>query len=433
MKRSVVVLAALAVVAVALIAVIGASRGWFQGLMPGTAEAAAAGASTPDALRVDVVRPVRRTVIQPAQVEPWEKVELIPKIAGYLRDFAKDLDGKPIDTGSRVKAGQVLATLSAPEVEAELRVKEASLSQAQEAVRAAIEQQRVAETDRDKYQAELEFRDAELKRHQRLFSEGSIQRDQLDEKINQHKAAKAALNNSVARISLTQAELKVAESRVNVALFDKQRAADLFAYTTLSVPAAGDNALYIVTRRWVDPGAYVQPSSGGSRDALLSLMRVDRVRVATDQLPELDSPFVEVGDKATFEAASLPGRFFEGTVSRLSFALQLPSRTMRVEVDMDNPKGRPLYPGMYGVVKLTLGLQKGAWLLPPAAIRKSGAETFVYAVADGKLEQLPVSLGVNDGRMVEVLKGVFGETQVVRQVFGNPVVGQPVTVIAGKK
>jgi RND family efflux transporter MFP subunit len=435
MKRAILVLFVFAIGGAAVVGGLGYYVGWFDKWIPGRATTSGQPEGpTAQGMRVEVVKPIRRVVVQPGQVEPLERVEVIPKITGYLKSYDKDMDQKPIDTGGRIKPGQVLATLFVPELEAELRVKEASLRQAQDAVRAAAEQERVAMTDRDKYQAEYDFREAELRRHEKLFKEGGIQADLLDEKIKQDKAAKAAVTNAVARIDLARAESRVAEARVAVAQGEVKRVADMFAYATLTAPTADGGALYVVTRRWVDPGAYVQPGGGTVRDALLSLMRVDRVKVTTDQFPELDSPYIGVGDKSAFEASSLPGRTFEGTVSRISPSLQLPARTMRVEIDLANPDGQPLYSGMYGSVRLTLGEKKGVWLVPPPCVHKEDGKAFVFAVVKDKLEKTPVTIGVTDGRHVEILSGVTGDSQVVRQTYGGtPKGGEAVTVMASKK
>ena len=124
MKRAIFVLAVFVVGCAAVAAGLGYYLGWFDKWLPGRGNAGAQpeGAAA-QGLRVEVVKPIRRIVVQPAQVEPLERVEVIPKITGYLISYAKDMDKKPIDTGGRLKPGQELATIFAPELEAELRVK----------------------------------------------------------------------------------------------------------------------------------------------------------------------------------------------------------------------------------------------------------------------------------------------------------------------
>src|SRR5262245_18556043 len=99
------------------------------GCNAGSSGQPAAGEAKPTAAapqsRTDIIKPKRRTTVQPAQVEPYERVEIIPKITGYLQSYDKDLDGKEIDTGGRVRSGQILAIISVPELHKELKLKKA--------------------------------------------------------------------------------------------------------------------------------------------------------------------------------------------------------------------------------------------------------------------------------------------------------------------
>src|SRR5262249_34282064 len=147
-------------------------------------------------------------------------------------------------------------------------------------------------------------------------------------------------------------------------------------YTTLRAPATEPDALYTIARRWVDPGAFLQPGSGGQKESLLTVMRVDKLRVSL-YVPELDAARVTRGDRAGFQTAALGNRQFEGRVSRISSALDPQTRTMRVEIDFANADGKPLYPGMYGSTTATLGEQQDIWMIPSAYLHKEDGKPFV--------------------------------------------------------
>ncbi len=440
---------ALSLTALGLV-IAGLALGWFGEWFGPGAQAASnppptsAGADT---VRVEVVQLTRLTTLQPARVEPMERVEVVAKVTGYLKAFGTDIDDKPIDTGSRLRPGQTLALLSVPELDKELELKKATFKQAVAAVKAAVAQQRQAEKDQERYQAELTYRDLELKRHEELFARQSITESHRDEIRNKHKAAVAALASAEAKITQAEAEWEVAKARVDVAKFDQERVAELVKYATVQVPSspesqatlAGANAgvppkdgpLYVVTHRWADPGTLLQPGTGSRRDAIVSLMRVDRVKVIVD-LPESESARVEVGDKATFKALALPDQEFPGEVSRFASALDPQTLTMRVEIDLANPGGKPLYPNMYGTAKITLATSRGILMVPLRCVHKEGKARFVYCVTEGRAEKVPVTIGSDDGTQVEVLKGLDAKSQVVSQTRGVLKPGQAVAVDEAK-
>src|SRR5438128_308841 len=265
---------------VAGLVVAGFLLGWFDGWLsasdvakPGPQPATPAS----EAVRVETVRPARRTAVEPAQVESLERIEVVPKITGYLQTLGKDLAGKEIDTGSHVKGGQVLAIISVPEMEKELLLKQATLREAQAAVPAAQKRQKQAEKELGKYRAELAYWDEELRRHEELYKDDSINKSMLDSKRNLHKAAKAALESAEEKVAYLKEDIVVAQARADMAKFDAERTAELLKYATVRLSSNGetaatktgspgssasanhDEALYVVTRRWADPGAYLQP------------------------------------------------------------------------------------------------------------------------------------------------------------------------------
>jgi hypothetical protein len=205
----------------------------------------------------------------------------------------------------------------------------------------------------------------------------------------------------------------------------------LRAYATIRAPQTDPQALYVVSRRWVDRGAYLQPGTGSQRDALLSLVRVDRVLVVCD-VPELDAVHVEPGDRVLFQASALPGRTFEGRVSRHAAALDPHTRTLRVEIDFDNPDGKPLYTGMYGTVTLVLDEARDIWVVPAASVHRDNDAAFVWVLAGDRVEQQPVKIGHTHAGLTEVLSGLTPRAQVVARAAGKLHPGQVVSASAAK-
>jgi HlyD family secretion protein len=382
--------------------------------------------------RVETILPRRRTSKQPAQVEAKEHVDVVVKVAGYLKSFDQDASGQEIDTGSPLKAGQVLARLSVPELDQELKLKQATLRATQAGVLAAKEKKVVAVKDKERYEADLEFRESEMRRTEQLVRDRAVPPDVLDEKRKQWKAAGAALAAAGAKISEAEADITVAETKVEVARHDADRVAELVRYATITAPSRPSDALYVVTRRWADPGAYLQPGAGGQRDAVVSLVRLDQVRVVIN-VPELDAAHVDIGDPAVFEPIALPGKRFEGRISRCAWALDLPARTMRVEMDLPNPNGRSLYPGLYGDATIMLLTGQGHFLLPADAVRKEEGKAFVFAVVNGKAERIEVKLGRAQGTQVEITGGLQALTPVIRAPRGELKSGDPVVTADAKK
>jgi RND family efflux transporter MFP subunit len=255
-----------------------------------------------------------------------------------------------------------------------------------------------------------------VERYTNLVRDKTTSADKLDEVKSKWKSALGALGSAAAKIEQADADILVAKERADVAHHDAERVADLLRYATITAPPGGKEVLYVVNRRWADPGSFLQPGAGGQREAVVSLMRVDQVRVVVN-VQELDAARVQPGDPAVFLPTALPGQRFEGKVARFSSSLELPSRRMRVEIDLPNPDGRSLYPGMYGNATIILDAASNRFVLPVETVKKQEGKAFVYTVANGKAERVEVKLGREMGNQVEVIGGLQETTPVIR---GSP-------------
>jgi multidrug efflux pump subunit AcrA (membrane-fusion protein) len=414
---------------------------------------------------VEIVSPtlqtIRRVVEQPGQIEAEEQTALYARISGYVESWTADI-------GKQVKAGEVLATLSVPEMDQELRQKKAAVLQAEadvlhaeravDSARANVQRAgaavRQAEALRRRSEANLERWGSEYNRARRLLSGRVIPGTEFDATQDSYKTAQAAAAESEATVDLArsdqaarqadlaqaEAAVKVARSRLGVAEADRDRMAALVGFARIVAPFEG-----VITRRQVERGQLVQPPSGGTPGTPLFLLaRTDRVRVQVD-VPEAAAAQVRDGMPASVRVQALGQREFRGTVSRSSWALNTQTRTLRVEVDLENREGL-LRPGLF--VSLCLKTERpGAVMVPASAVYATAdARPYLMCVEDGRTRRVHVQLGERQGAFVEVLRkrtSEEGETPTWEAlsrremiVAGNPTAyedGQAVTIAPARK
>jgi RND family efflux transporter MFP subunit len=428
--------------------------------MPAGPSEAAAGPDAP--VRVKTVKPTRgpfqRTTAKPlpAQVAAYDKTDVFAKASGYLEKFAevRGADGKPrpLDIGDRVQEGDILAELWIPEAQQDLVQKEKLLKQAEseleQAAKAVDVATKTAKAAADKAaetralvdyaRAEEEFRKSEYDRYARLLNERTASPEQVAEKLKQSQAASAAVRAAEAAVVTAQsnveveqakaakarADLKNAEARVEVATANRDQAKILLGYGRVTAPYAG-----VVTRRWVDAGAFVQSAAATAKpEPVFTLMRTDKpMRVVAD-VSEADAPLVRVGLAATLAVDGLtvdgrPAKPLPGKVVRIADALDPMTRTMRTEVEVDEAKvakeEQPalagLRPGMFGSLVVVLEDHPDALLLPAGVLMTAGGKTSVWVVEDDRARLREIEVGSNDGVRVHVT----GKLQAEEQVIGD--------------
>lgn len=392
-----------------------------------------------------------RTIEMPGTVQGYETIDLHAKIGGYLREMR-------VDIGDSVEKGQVLAILSVPEMDQQLKQKQALVQQAVSLVdqaRAVIAQAEAegasaqamlheAQAERAEKDAQLRHRQAEHNRYQELVDSRAARRDLLDEARYQLEAAQAARETVEARIRTAEAKLHAAgakqkkvaadyessQAAVAVAESDLQQVQTMLQYA--EIRAAFDG---YVTDRYVDPGAFIQPAEGNSgASPLLTITRTDKVRIVLD-IPMGEVRFLDRGDPAVLDRVNvLPGEQpFKGVVARFSPSLNKSSRMMRLEIDLENPDGK-LLPGYYGYVTLNLQQLAGTPVIPNSAVMTEGDQAFVYLVEDGTCRRCPITPTYQDGSIVGVSSGLVGGEQVIVSGGAQLVEGQRVSsIVSGAK
>lgn len=201
---------------------------------------------------------------------------------------------------------------------------------------------------------------------------------------------------------LSQREFDNIQAQFKVAEAGHLLAWDRLGYARVTAPFAG-----YVTKRFLDPGAQVTANS----TSLFTLMDLGRVKVAVDIL-ERDVPQVTVGKKALVTADALPEKGYQGSVGRVSQAIDPATRTMRAEIIVPNPGGQ-LKPGMYATVSILLDERADAITVPTRAVLSDDRGSFVFVLADRTARRAAVTTGLDQGATTEITSGLDGSEQVI--------------------
>ncbi|MGQ0634547.1 MAG: efflux RND transporter periplasmic adaptor subunit [Planctomycetaceae bacterium] len=430
---------------------------------PGGAGGTADADGGPALVRVTPIRPVRKPLTrrseQPGQIEAYEETPLYSKVAGYLArihvDIGDSVTGPKFDAqGNLVQPGQVLAEISVPELDDELRQKQALVGQAQAHVKQAAAAVRVAEAAQasaqsrldearsavDRAQADYDRCKSEFERLSALADRGSVTRQLVDEKENHLRAAnatrkevaakiasaRAAVSESVALLDKSQADYDAAKASVRVAEAEEHRIGVLVAYAKVRAPFDG-----VISTRNVHTGHLIQSGTVGGKP-LLVVVRTDVVRIFVD-VPEVDAVYAQPESESKIRIPALSSETFRGAVTRTSWKLDSGTRTLRVEIDVNNPEGK-LRPGMYAYADLKLAERPDALALPRTALWSADGQTNCFVVdAAGHVQKRVVTIGIRAGDDVEIVSGLEGNELVIGV---NPAAfreGQEVEVVGAAK
>jgi RND family efflux transporter MFP subunit len=286
-----------------------------------------------------------RALTLPAEVRAWNQSTLYAKVAGYVRDV-------PVDKGSKVKKGDLLAKLESPETD--------------QAVLGA--------------RADLQVKKVQVERLRKLRPQGFVAQQDLDNAEGAYSVARATLQGLLA----TQ------------------------AYEQVRAPFDG-----VVTARYIDPGALVAAGTSSTQSVQpmfdLADLRTMRVQVYVAQY---DAAEVRVGNPVTITLPDDPAHPIEAQVTRLAQGLDARTRTMLIEADVPNEPVR-LYPGSYVTVRLRFPGRRTP-LVPGDALAWRGDGLFVATLdADNRVKLVKVQPGDDDGRRVQILSGLKGGERVV--------------------
>jgi membrane fusion protein, multidrug efflux system len=214
-----------------------------------------------------------------------------------------------------------------------------------------------------------------------------------------------------------------ARGRFEVARASLTESETLLGYATITAPFSG-----VITQRYVDPGALIQ--AGNTSSAIVSLMDFSTVRLQV-AVPEIEAARVAVGQPVRVTTDNLPGRQFDGQVTRFTYALDPANRTMLVEALLKNPD-LGLRPGMLVTVKLGIEHKEQATLMPVEALVPERSNNFAYTVEGNKAVKHAIKVGFNDGKNVEVLDGLKPGDSIILAGKLKLSDGQPVQVVSAQ-
>jgi RND family efflux transporter MFP subunit len=294
-----------------------------------------------------------------------------------------------VDIGDRVKAGQLLAEIEAPELDQQVNQAKAALDQ----TRAALEQ---ANANLNQGQAQAQLAKVTADRWKNLQSKGVVSRQENDTYQSQWTAAQA--NVSALEKAVTAAQSNIAAAQANLS-----RLTELQSYMSVRAPFAG-----VITVRNVDVGALVSEAN----TLLFRIAQTDRLRTYVN-VPQSDADSVHVGQIAHLAILDLAGHQFSGTVTRTANSLDPATRTLLTEVQVANSGGL-LLPGMYAQVDLTTPRRNPPLLIAgdTLVVRSNGPQVGVVG-ADHIVHFQRLQLGRDYGDKIEVLSGLEAGQQVV--------------------
>lgn len=316
-------------------------------------------------------------LVLPGNMQAFTDSPIYARTNGYLKRWYADI-------GARVKTGQLLAEIDAPEVDAQLQQ---------------------ARADLETSQANLKLAESTAKRWEFLLTTESVSKQETDEKIGDLQAKKAMVDSAMSNVHRLQ---------------------DLQSYEKVYAPFDG-----VITARNTDVGALIDSGANTPARELFHLAATGRLRLYVS-VPEQYQRSARNGMKAGLTLTEFPGRTFTGTLVRNAGSIDQASRTLNVEVDVNNSTGE-LLPGSYVLVHLTLPEKVSSTVTVPAnalLFRAEGLRAGV--VREGRAQLIPLKLGRDYGNSVEVLTGLQESDQVILNPADSLISGTPVRITHGE-
>jgi RND family efflux transporter MFP subunit len=327
---------------------------------------------------VSVVSPKQTTpaeeIILPGNVQPFITSPIYSRTSGYLKKWYFDI-------GAHVKQGQLLAVIDTPEVDQQLQQSVSNLNTAK---------------------ANLTLAEITKNRYQGLLTKNAVSQQDADNAVGTYDANKAIVDANQANVKQLQA---------------------LQSFENIYAPFDG-----VVTARNTDIGDLINSgSSGTAKTDLFHVAQPGKLRVYVN-VPEEYSQGIKVGMTADLSLAEFPGRKFQGKLVRTAEAINMTTRTLLIEIEVDNPTGT-LLTGSYAEVHLKVATQASTLLLPVNTLLFRSEGLRVGVVKDGKVVLSAVSPGRDFGNQIEVVSGLRPADQVIINPPDSLVSGQRVQIV----
>jgi len=320
-----------------------------------------------DALPIVNVVKVQRAasttdLVLPGNIAPVTEAYIYARASGYVRKRYADI-------GDRVKAGQLLAEIEAPDLDQQVQQAKAAAAQ-------ASHQLQQAKANLEQYRAQLELARLTWQRYQNLVKDGAVSRQEADQEQASYRTAEATVNAGQASIGSAQQNVQASQANLD-------RLISMHAFLSVRAPFNG-----VITARNFDVGAFISStgSASSSSPAGLELFReaqIDTLRIFIN-VPQENSSSIHVGQPAAITVQQLAGRQFSGKVTRTAQSLDPNTRTLLTEVQTPNTE-HLLLPGMYAQVRLVDQRSHVPMLVPSDGLIQSanGLEVAILRDLDG--------------------------------------------------
>ena len=334
-----------------------------------------------------VKKSLGRQITLSSELVPFQEIDVFAKQSGYVKKLM-------VDYGSHVKAGQVMAILEIPELEAQLQEDQAEIKNASNQVTKA-------QHELVRYQAQYNALHLQYTRLNSVFQSqpGIVAQQEVDDAQGKDLAASS-------QVDAGQASLEAAQSQLSVAKAKLSHDQSLFDYSRITAPFNG-----VVTERYANLGTLVQAGTSSQAMPIVKLSEDDLFRLVIP-VPESYVRYIKIGDPVDVRVPSL-SRTFPGKVSRFSVELKEATRTMHTEVDVKN-RDRALMPGLYADADVALEHRDDIPTIPLQAVNHEGNKTTVFVVSrNGEIEDRPITLGLQTANDAEVVSGLAEGEEVV--------------------
>jgi membrane fusion protein (multidrug efflux system) len=333
-------------------------------------------------------RKLQTTIALPAQLTPYEQVDIYPKVTGFVETVT-------VDRGSRVHRGQLLVRLTAPELVSQR-------SQANAAVKVAQSQLAVAQA--------------------KLASDNGTYLHMVEAAKTPGVLAANDVRVAEQTVSADNGVVEAANQNVAAAKEALRIVSQTESYLLITAPFDG-----VVTTRNLHPGALIGQASGaGAAQPILQIVDDKRLRLVVP-IPEAQVGEMKTGQIVSFTVPAYPGQTFKAPIERISRAVDEKSRTMPVELDVQNPERR-LAPGSFTNVLWPLERSYPTLFVPATAVTSDQQHTFVIRVRNGKAEWVTVQTGQTVSAEVEVFGDLTAGEEVVKTASDAIHSGDPVRV-----
>jgi membrane fusion protein, multidrug efflux system len=315
------------------------------------------------------------TIDLPGRLEAYSRAPIFARVSGYLKSWNADI-------GAKVRAGQVIAEIEAPDLDQQLLQARADLAS---------------------QQASAKLSEATLTRRRTLIASNFVSMQEIDERT-------ADLSNKNAAVNSAQANVERLEA--------------LAAYKKITVPFDG-----VVTARDTDVGALIN-AGGGSGPPMFVISDITKLRVYVN-VPQSFVPAIRIGAKAIITVPDYPNRTFDATVEASSQSVDVGSGTTRMQLALDNAKGE-LLPGGYANVKMSLVRDALPLHIPASALifNQNGLRVATVGV-DDKVLFKTVTITRDLGRDIELASGISADDRIITAPPDGLADGDQVRVVGG--